>query len=110
MESIFFVGKQMTNIIVFYWEPGSCGDFVNRLLMERPLEYEGVLDNLVLTDQGRFAPRLRNFFTENFISKAKQWYLRNWTVSDCDLLLDFVRKMKCKRFVIPTHSIDQVFF
>jgi hypothetical protein len=100
----------MANILVFYWEPGSCGDFVNKLLLERPLEYQGVHENLVLTDQGRVVPKLKKFFADNFNNNIKQWYQRNWSVADCALLLDFVKQLECKWFVVPTHRVDQVDF
>jgi hypothetical protein len=98
----------MTNILIFYWEPGSGGDFINRVLMERPLEYQGVQEKITLSDQGRFVPKITKFFAENFSSDPKQWYFRTWTAADCALLADFVSDLDCPWFVIPTHRLDQV--
>jgi hypothetical protein len=98
----------MTNILIFYWEPGSGGDFVNRLLMERPMEYQGVQEKITLSDQGRFVPKIKKFFAENFSSNPIQWYFRTWTDADCVLLTDFVADLECPWFVIPTHRLDQV--
>jgi hypothetical protein len=100
----------MPSIVVFYWEPGSCGDFVNQLFLERPSEYQGVIENTILTDQGRVSPRLTKFFVENFSSNPNQWYLRDWSTPDCDKLLSFVSNLNCKYFVLPTHRLDQVSF
>ena len=100
----------MTNILIFYWEPGSGGDFVNRVLMERPLEYQGVQEKITLSDQGRFVPKITKFFAENFSSDPKQWYFRTWTAADCAMLANFVSDLECPWFVIPTHRLDQVTF
>ena len=98
----------MTNILIFYWEPGSGGDFVNRLLLERPMEYQGVQEKITLSDQGRFVPTITKFFAENFSSDPSQWYFRTWTKADCVLLADFVAGLECPWFVLPTHRLDQV--
>jgi len=100
----------MPKILIFYWEPGSGGDFVNRLLLERPLEYQGIYNKFTLTDQGRFIPSIINFFTNNFNSEHQQWYNRTWTASDCVKVTDYVLQLQCKWFVIPTHRLDQVAF
>jgi hypothetical protein len=100
----------MPKILIFYWEPGSGGDFVNRLLLERPLEYQGVHDKFTLTDQGRFIPSIINYFTSNFSSEHQQWYNRTWTESDCAKVADYVLQLKCNWFVIPTHRSDQIVF
>lgn len=100
----------MTKILIFYWEPGSCGDFVNRLLLERPLEYQGVQEKITLSDQGRVVPKITKFFIENFSSDPTQWYFRTWTTADCALLANFVGQLECAWFVIPTHRLDQVAF
>lgn len=100
----------MPKILIFYWEPGTGGDFVNRLLLESPLEYQGIHNKFNLTDQGRFIPSIIDFFTSNFSSEYQQWYNRTWTASDCVKVSNYVLKLTCKWFVIPTHRLDQVVF
>lgn len=100
----------MPKILIFYWEPGSGGDFVNRLLLERPLEYQGIHNKFTLTDQGRFIPSIINFFSSNFSSDHQQWYNRTWTASDCVKVAEYILQLKCNWFVIPTHRLDQVVF
>ena len=100
----------MAKIIIFYWEPGSCGDFVNSLLLSRPLEYQSVTENFDLTDQGRLCPRISKFFIDHFDHVPYQWYCRTWSVDDCKMLLEFVDTLDCNSFVIPTHRRDQTEF
>ena len=100
----------MSKIIIFYWEPGSCGDFIHSLLLSRPLEYQGVVEQFTSTDQGRLVPELLQFFTENFDHESVAWYLRKWTVTDCRVLSDYVDQLNCDAFVLPTHQSDQVDF
>jgi hypothetical protein len=103
-----FVWSQMTKVLIFYWEPGSGGDFVNRLLLERPLEYQIVQEKLTLSGQGRFIPNIKRFFVDQFGCDLNKWYFRTWTAEDCALLADLITDMKCPWFVIPTHRLDQV--
>ena len=101
----------MARVVVFYWESGSCGDFVNSLLLSRPLEYQGVMEqNIVHTDQGRVKTKISNFFVENFDHKPKQWLLRTWSAQDCERLSELIHTLDCETFVIPTHRLDQVDF
>jgi hypothetical protein len=62
METTFFVWTTVAKIIIFYWEPGSCGDFVNSLLLSQSYEYQSVIENFVYTEQGRLQPKLSKFF------------------------------------------------
>ena len=101
----------MARVVIFYWEPGSCGDFINSLLMLQPTEYQGVLEeNFVHTDQGRVRTKISNFFVENFDHTPMQWLLRTWSVKDCELLSKFINTLDCNSFVIPTHRLDQTDF
>jgi hypothetical protein len=100
----------VANIVVFYWGPGSGGDFINSLLIERQSEYQSVVENITLTAQGRVTSILSPFFVDNFTGNPEQWYWRNWTTADCDTLIKFVNELECKWFVIPTHRLDQVDF
>lgn len=100
----------MAKVIIFYWEPGSCGDFVNSLLLSQPSEYQSVAENFVHTEQGRLQPKMSKFFVENFNHVPKQWYQRTWSVEDCRILCDFISSVNCNSFVIPTHRADQIEF
>lgn len=100
----------MANIVIFYWEKGSCGDFVNSLLLSRPTEYQSVVENFVYTSLGRVKPTMSKFFIEKFDNPMKQWYFRDWSVDDCTLLSELVATLDCKSFVIPTHRLDLVDF
>ena len=100
----------MAKIIIFYWERGSCGDFVNSLLMSKPLEYQSVIENFVLTEQGRVNPNLLSFFVQNFDHVPGQWRARTWSVRDCEILSQYVDTLDCNAFVIPTHRLDQIEF
>ena len=110
METTFFVWTTVAKIIIFYWEPGSCGDFVNSLLLSQSYEYQSVIENFVYTEQGRLQPKLSKFFVENFKHIPRQWYQRTWTVEDCRILCNFINSVDCNSFVIPTHRLDQIEF
>lgn len=100
----------MAKVIIFYWEPGSCGDFVNSLLLSQSSEYQSVVENFVHTAQGRLQPKMSKFFVENFNHVPTQWYQRTWSVEDCRILCDFISTVDCNSFVIPTHRADQIKF
>lgn len=100
----------MPKIIVLYWEPGSCGDFVSQVLLGCPAEYQGIMEKMHLTEQGRVSPRLKKFFVEKLGGNTDQLYLREWSLRDCDIISNFVVNLDCKYFVLPTHRIDQVDF
>jgi hypothetical protein len=110
MVTIFFAYSTVVKIIIFYWERGSCGDFVNSLLMSKPLEYQSIIENFVLTEQGRVATRLLSFFVQNFDHVPGQWRARTWSVRDCEILSQYVDILDCNTFVIPTHRLDQIEF
>ena len=90
----------MAKIIIFYWERGSCGDFVNSLLMSTPLEYQSIIENFVLTEQGRVATHLLSFFVQNFDHVPGQWRARTWSVRDCEILSQYVDILDCNTFVM----------
>jgi hypothetical protein len=100
----------MTNIIIFYWEPGSGGDFINSLFLARPNEYKSTLEEISISSQGRAVPVISQFFINQFDHVANQWYLRTWTVGDCDLIKQYTNNSNHEHFVIPTHRLDQVNF
>jgi hypothetical protein len=100
----------VAKVIIFYWEPGSCGDFVNSILLSDSSEYQSVAENFAHTDQGRLRPKLSKFFVEHFDHVLNQWYCRTWTVNDCKILLEFIDTLDCNSFVIPTHRKDQIEF
>ena len=100
----------MNKIIILYWEPGSCGDFIHSLMLSNTAEYQGVVTDFTSTDQGRLVPTIGKFFKENFDCNHQQWYLRSWSVVDCQHLANFVNTLENKNFVIPTHRYDQLKF
>ena len=100
----------MAKVIIFYWEPGSCGDFVNSILLSNSTEYQGVTEKFVHTDQGRLLPKVSKFFVEHFEHEPHHWYWRTWSVDDCEILLEFIDTLDCKFFVVPTHRTDQIKF
>lgn len=98
----------MSNIIILYWQPGSCGDFVQSELLADTDNYSGVVNNFVVTGSGRTLPKIDLFFKQEFDHLPEQWYNRSWSTADCELLHNYVNTLKCKNFIIPTHRIDQL--
>ena len=78
--------------------------------MSTPLEYQSIIENFVLTEQGRVVPRLLSFFVQNFDHVPGQWRARTWSVRDCEILSQYVDILDCNTFVIPTHRLDQIEF
>lgn len=109
MEHIFSVWIiSMPNIIIFYWVPGSCGDFVQSLFLSNPDDYQGVMQQFSEESTGRMVPKIDDFFKEQFDFQPDAWYLREWSVTDCQKIQLLVTSLSCKYFVIPTHSLKQV--
>jgi hypothetical protein len=100
----------MPKLVILYWEPGSGGDFVQQLLLEQPNQYQGIVEEFVLTEQGRLYPKLKKFFIDNFENEYDQWYLRKWSTSDCAVLSKFISTLNCDCFVVPTHHYEQLEF
>jgi hypothetical protein len=100
----------MPKLVVLYWEPGSGGDFIQQLLLEQPAQYQGIVEQFVLTDHGRVYPELKKFFIDNFENQDDQWYLRTWTAGDCAVLSKFISTLDCDYFVVPTHHHSQLEF
>jgi hypothetical protein len=98
----------MSNIIILCWQPGSCGDFVQRELLSDTDNYSGVVKNFIVTDNGRTLPKIDLFFKQAFEHPPEQWYNRSWSTADCELLYNYVNTLKCKNFIIPTHRFDQL--
>ena len=100
----------MPNILIFYWEPGSGGDFIQSVLLNDSMRYDGVITQFASTNSGRVIPSINPQFKEMFNHSTNQWYCRTWTSNDCGVLLDTIKNHTAKTFVIPTHQIDQVGF
>lgn len=100
----------MTKIIVFYWEPGSCGDFVYSLFLSCPEQYQGVIKNFELTDRGQVRPNIKQEFDDFFAKEFDQWYVKNWTVEECNTLRNLVSQSSSEYFIVPTHRPDQAKF
>jgi len=100
----------VTKIIIFYWEPGSCGDFINSLFLARPDEYKSTLEKVAINDQGRVVPVVSKFFVDQFDHVPGNWYQKTWTIDDCKLIKKYVNNHDHEHFIIPTHRLDQVSF
>lgn len=96
----------MTTALILYWEQGSCGDFVQSLLLADRDRYTGIVDTFDADSQGRIVPTPSKFFKENFKHTQYQ-YTRTWTVDECNAIKNISDH---KLFVIPTHRQDQVEF
>lgn len=99
----------MDKIVILYWEVGSCGDFIQHLLLSSE-EYRGVIKNFNINQQGRVVPNLAEFFKSSFKHIDEMWYLRTWSEQDVDILLTNINKLEKTTFVIPTHLLNQAFF
>jgi hypothetical protein len=95
----------MKNFIVLYWEPGSCGDFVQSLLLSDTQNYSGIVERFECTDQGRISPTINKVFRQ-LDHEQHSWYHRMWSEKDCMYLQQHVGQGT--QFIIPTHSLDQV--
>jgi len=100
----------MPDILILYWEPGSGGDFIQSVLLNDSVRYDGVITQFTSTELGRVVPVIKPQFKETFNHLDNQWYCREWTTIDCAVLLDIIKNHTAKTFVIPTHQIDQVWF
>jgi hypothetical protein len=99
----------MNKVVILYWEPGSCGDFVHSLLLANPNEYQGVVTFSPVNNQGRITPTILPFFNNNFNHDPEQWYLRTWSKEDIVTLNKFVSDSQTC-IVVPTHRFDQAEF
>lgn len=98
----------MAKIVIFYWEPGSSGDFVVSSLLSNSEEYQGITEKFSLTTTGRILPTASTFLTENFACDEGMWYQKTWTVDDCQMISTYANNLDCNFFVIPTHRFEQV--
>lgn len=98
----------MSNVIILYWQPGSCGDFVQSTLLSNPNEYAGVVKKFNTSTLGRTIPSLDLFFAINFEHSPGQWYHRTWTHSDCKQLYEYSKTLPNDNLLVPTHRIDQL--
>jgi hypothetical protein len=99
----------MSKIIVLYWEPGSCGDFVHSTLLHATQEYKGIPSKFRIESSGRVVPvEVRPFIKENFSCIDNLWYELNWTTDGADKLSEYLNENHITQFVIPTHRYDQV--
>ena len=102
-----FSAWTMPKIIILYWEPGSCGDFVQSLLLSRP-QYQGVVEKFDSDDLGRIKPTVKTLFKNTFQHEPTQWYQRQWSEKDLEQLSQVIKNIECEYFVIPTHRLDQI--
>jgi hypothetical protein len=95
----------MTKTIVLYWEPGSCGEFIQSALLSDTEKYTGVVDYFNLTAEGRVSSKINDQF-QVLTHDKNFWYARNWAIDD----FEYIEKItpKNKTLVIPTHRYDQL--
>jgi len=98
----------MTKFVVLYWEPGSCGDFVQQCLLYNK-QYHGIIDNFVKDDMGRIRPgSVNQYFKDNFNVENNLWYEIDWNTNNVEKLFQYVQHQNIKEFLIPTHHYPQV--
>jgi len=98
----------MTKFVVLYWEPGSCGDFVQQCLLYNK-QYHGIIDNFVKDSVGRIRPgNINQYFKDNFKVENNLWYEIDWNSNNVEKLFRYVQDQNIKEFVIPTHKYMQV--
>jgi hypothetical protein len=95
----------MKNFVILYWEPGSCGDFVQSILLSDVARYSGVIEQFESTTQGRVSPKFNTVF-QQLDHKHRLWYKRTWTEQDCEYIKQHISQDT--HFIIPTHCLDQV--
>jgi hypothetical protein len=100
----------MPNILILYWQPGSGGDFIQSMLLNDSIRYNGVIGQFNWTESGRVTTTVKPQFKKIFDHEPGKWYSREWSINDCDVLLDSIKKQTADTFIIPTHRIDQVWF
>jgi hypothetical protein len=98
----------MPNVIIFYWAPGSCGDLVQKLFLDNPTDYQGIIQQFSYESTGRMLPKINDLFKVQFNSHPDGWYLRKWTADDCQKIQRIINSLNCNYFIIPTHSLEQV--
>jgi hypothetical protein len=99
----------MSKIVVLYWEPGSCGDFVHSTMLAQHEEYHGMLNRFQIDANGRAVPGVvLSFFRENFSCTDNLWYEITWDQVNIDKLSAYMNEHHIQQFVIPTHRYTQV--
>lgn len=98
----------MTRILILFWQPGSCGDFVQSALLNESTRYSGVINFFTLDNTGRSTPELKSNFLETVNHVPEQWYTRNWSQNDFNTLSGILDSENSEYFVIPTHCLDEV--
>ena len=99
----------MTQVYIMYWEPGSGGDLVQRLLLALP-NWSGVIDRFSLDDKGRAKPAFKTEFLKQFSHVPMNWNKRTWAVEDCRLLENMIADEATDYFIVPTHLFEQAEF
>ena len=100
----------MPNILILYWQPGSGGDFIQSMLLNDSIRYNGVIGQFTWAESGQVTTTVKPQFKKIFDHEPGKWYSREWSTDDCDVLLDIIKNQTADTFVIPTHRIDQVWF
>ena len=100
----------MNKFLVLYWEPGSGGDLIQRLLLLQYKKIQGVVADFTLSKEARVVPVLTEQFQHEFDHDEEYWYFRTWSKDDCVRLNSICKDLDCEYFVIPTHDREQQLF
>jgi hypothetical protein len=96
----------MTNVIILYWQPGSGGDTVQHLL-SLDSKFHTVSQRFDLDESGRTVVEILPWFKDNFSHTPDQWYWRDWTHNDVDMIHSCPNLSTHDTVIIPTHRRDQ---
>lgn len=98
----------MTTPVILFWEPGSCGDFVQSLLLSDYNNVSGVVKEFELDATGRTIPVIDPVFLDSYTHVDDQWYLKSWSPEEIESLSNSLKYLSTQYFIIPTHRLDQV--
>lgn len=96
----------MASALILYWQPGSGGDTVQRLLSLQA-GLQSVVEHWQTTPTGRTIPCLYQFFRQQFDPGPQGWYSRDWNQHDIDRLRHYIDGCTHGRLIVPTHRVDQ---
>ena len=99
----------MNKIVVLYWEPGSCGDFVQNVMLAGSGEYQGIVKSFRYDPSGRVVPvDIISFVKQHVNCSDNLWYEIDWLEHSLNKLVDYVETNNIQKFLIPTHRKEQV--
>ena len=99
----------MTKFFILYWQPGSCGDLIQSLLLSNNAQIAGVLKSFDLKND-RVIPSIDPIYLSLFPALANEWYHREWSQSECSMLTNLCQTQNIEYFIIPTHNFASMKF